>query len=45
MPNWMSTICEIVGFGLVVAGVVMVAVPLAFVVAGVLLIVAGVMAA
>lgn len=45
MPNWMSTICELVGFVAVVVGVAMVAVPLAFIVGGALLITAGVMAA
>lgn len=45
MPNWMSTTCELVGFGCVVFGASMIAVPLGFIVAGVLLIAAGVMAA
>lgn len=44
MPNWMSTLCEVVGFVAVLVGVSALSVPLAFVVGGGLLITAGVMA-
>ena len=44
MPSWMSTFCEIFGFIAVVVGLAAVSIPLASIVGGALLIVAGVMA-
>lgn len=45
MPNWMSTLFELAGFAMLSVGLASVSIPLALVVCGSLLIIAGVMAA
>jgi hypothetical protein len=45
MPNWMSTLFELAGFAMLSVGLAAVSIPLALVVCGSLLIIAGVMAA